>query len=203
MNAAIPPAFCASATTCSATVVLPDDSGPKISMMRPRGNPPTPSALSSEMEPVEIAETGTMASFDPSRTMEPLPNCFSICPSVRLSVRERSFSSMMGRPSGDSFSGEKLHCTVKNVTGAGCLWASLLDSGVDSRPVASAVLYDGIRVFRHANLQRVKAGCLGGWWLKAKQVIIMNLVRDALQAVIKASLGGEIDVLSAGERRKF
>ena len=31
MNAAMPPSFCASATTCSAMVVLPDDSGPKIS----------------------------------------------------------------------------------------------------------------------------------------------------------------------------
>ena len=31
MNAAMPPAFCASAMTCSATVVLPEDSGPKIS----------------------------------------------------------------------------------------------------------------------------------------------------------------------------
>ena len=42
MNAAMPPAFCASAITCSAMVVLPEDSGPKISLMRPRGNPPTP-----------------------------------------------------------------------------------------------------------------------------------------------------------------
>ena len=50
----MPPTFCASATTCSAMVVLPEDSGPKISEMRPRGNPPTPSAASTEMEPVEI-----------------------------------------------------------------------------------------------------------------------------------------------------
>ena len=41
--------------------------------------PPTPSAASSEIEPVEITATGTMASFDPSRRIEPLPNCFSIC----------------------------------------------------------------------------------------------------------------------------
>ena len=40
----MPPVFCASATTCSAIVVLPDDSGPKISKMRPRGKPPMPSA---------------------------------------------------------------------------------------------------------------------------------------------------------------
>ena len=41
MNAAAPPAFCACAITCSAMVVLPDDSGPKISITRPRGKPPT------------------------------------------------------------------------------------------------------------------------------------------------------------------
>ena len=34
---------------------MPDDSGPKISTMRPRGSPPIPSARSSESEPVEIA----------------------------------------------------------------------------------------------------------------------------------------------------
>ena len=46
-------------------VVLPEDSGPKISLMRPRGNPPTPERMSSEIDPVEITETGTMASFAP------------------------------------------------------------------------------------------------------------------------------------------
>src|ERR1700724_1516779 len=47
------------------------------------------------MEPEEMAATCTTASFDPSRTIEPFPNCFSIWPRVRLSVRARSFSSMM------------------------------------------------------------------------------------------------------------
>ena len=50
----MPPFFCASAMTCSASVVLPELSGPKISMMRPRGRPPMPSAISSPSEPVEI-----------------------------------------------------------------------------------------------------------------------------------------------------
>ena len=44
MNAAMPPARCASAMTCSASVVLPDDSGPKTSTTRPRGKPPMPMA---------------------------------------------------------------------------------------------------------------------------------------------------------------
>ena len=56
---ASPPSFCASAITCSAMVVLPDDSGPKTSTTRPRGMPPTPSAASIEIDPVEITETGT------------------------------------------------------------------------------------------------------------------------------------------------
>ena len=57
MKAAIPPLRCASAMTCWQTVVLPDDSGPKISLIRPRGMPPTPSARSSAMDPVGIEST--------------------------------------------------------------------------------------------------------------------------------------------------
>src|SRR5258708_19690442 len=73
----------ASAMTWSAMVVLPLDSGPKISTTRPRGKPPTPRARSKEMEPVDITAMGTMASLFPSRMMEPLPNCFSIFASAR------------------------------------------------------------------------------------------------------------------------
>ena len=35
-------------------VVLPDDSGPYISIIRPRGTPPIPSAISTVRAPVEI-----------------------------------------------------------------------------------------------------------------------------------------------------
>src|SRR5581483_10386116 len=75
-------------------VVLPEDSGPKTSMTRPRGKPPTPSAASKEIAPVEMTEIGTMASFDPRRMIDPLPNCFSICDSARSIAR--AFSSAMG-----------------------------------------------------------------------------------------------------------
>src|SRR5579862_353012 len=78
-------------------VVLPDDSGPKISMTRPRGNPPTPSAASKEMAPVGITAIGTMASFDPNRMIEPLPNCFSICENARSIALLRS-SAIMPAP---------------------------------------------------------------------------------------------------------
>src|SRR5579872_3739951 len=71
--------------------------------MRPRGNPPTPNALSREIEPVEITETGTMASFDPSRTMDPLPNCFSIWPNARSKARVRSRSSMWDCSPGEDY----------------------------------------------------------------------------------------------------
>ena len=67
MNAAVPPAFCACAITCSASVVFPEDSGPKISTTRPRGNPPTPKAASTEMEPLGITVTGSTLR-DPSRS---------------------------------------------------------------------------------------------------------------------------------------
>ena len=86
----MPPVFCASAITCSAIVVFPDDSGPKISTTRPRGNPPTPNAASNEMHPVGITEMGTIASFDPSRMIEPLPNCFSICDNASSIALPRS-----------------------------------------------------------------------------------------------------------------
>src|SRR5919198_976039 len=60
------------------SVVLPDDSGPKISTMRPRGKPPTPSARSSDSAPDGMADTLTAASSSPMRMIEPLPNWRSI-----------------------------------------------------------------------------------------------------------------------------
>ncbi len=78
MKPQTPPFFCASATQWSASVVLPDDSGPKISMTRPRGRPPTPSAMSSPSDPVEMVSISTGFSPLPSRMMEPLPKARSI-----------------------------------------------------------------------------------------------------------------------------
>ena len=52
MKAAMPPLRWAWATTCRASVVLPLDSGPKISTTRPRGMPWPPRAMSSERLPV-------------------------------------------------------------------------------------------------------------------------------------------------------
>ena len=77
MNAATPPRRCASAMTCWQTVVLPDDSGPKISVIRPRGMPPTPSARSSAIDPDGMMST-CCRSAEPSFMIEPRPNCFSI-----------------------------------------------------------------------------------------------------------------------------
>ena len=54
MKAATPPCFWALATQCRATVVLPLDSGPKISMTRPRGRPVPPRAMSRLSAPVEM-----------------------------------------------------------------------------------------------------------------------------------------------------
>src|SRR5690606_24369686 len=58
-NAATPPPRCASATTCKANVVLPPDSGPYTSTIRPRGTPPTPSARSTDNDPVLITPAPT------------------------------------------------------------------------------------------------------------------------------------------------
>src|SRR5215218_2940007 len=54
-------------------VVFPEDSGPKISTMRPRGTPPMPSARSSARAPVGIASTLTVP-LSPRRISEPSPN---------------------------------------------------------------------------------------------------------------------------------
>ena len=63
MKAAMPPAFWAWATTCNASVVLPLDSGPKISTIRPLGMPCPPRARSSDRLPVGIPSIwrGTLA----------------------------------------------------------------------------------------------------------------------------------------------
>jgi len=54
-------------------------------MTRPRGKPPTPSAMSSPSEPVEIDST-CMVSFEPNFITEPLPNARSICASAASSA---------------------------------------------------------------------------------------------------------------------
>ena len=63
---------------CRATVVLPLDSGPKISVMRPLGMPPMPRALSMDRMPRGMAGMSRSLGRSPSFMMEPLPNCFSI-----------------------------------------------------------------------------------------------------------------------------
>ena len=81
MKAAMPPARWAAATACSAIVVLPDDSGPNTSMIRPRGKPLPPRARSTERLPDEIPSIGACRSA-PRGMIEPSPNSFSICASV-------------------------------------------------------------------------------------------------------------------------
>ena len=77
MNAATPPIRWALATACSASVVLPLDSGPNSSMIRPRGSPLPPRARSSERAPVEIPST-SMWLPSPIFMIAPAPNVFSI-----------------------------------------------------------------------------------------------------------------------------
>src|SRR5450830_1018648 len=62
-----------------ATVVLPDDSGPNISITLPRGTPPTPNAISRAIAPLGITSMLILAEAAPSFIIEPFPNCRSIC----------------------------------------------------------------------------------------------------------------------------
>src|SRR5918997_554173 len=59
------------------SVVLPDDSGPNTSTMRPRGTPPTPSARSSDSAPVGTAATRTWAASSPIFMIDPAPKARS------------------------------------------------------------------------------------------------------------------------------
>src|SRR5438270_13454976 len=117
MKAQIPPFFWPSATVCSASVVLPEDSGPWISTPRPLGRPPTPSAISSPSEPEEMVSTSIERSFLPSFMTEPFPNCRSIWESAAdralvLSIEDpstirRAVADIGGAPyGGDSLGGQ-------------------------------------------------------------------------------------------------
>src|SRR4051794_10662808 len=92
MNAQMPPFFWASESRWYSSVVLPDDSGPNTSTIRPRGMPPTPSARSSDSAPVEMASTRTLASSSPMRMIEPLPNWRSIWESAPFRAASRAFA---------------------------------------------------------------------------------------------------------------
>src|ERR1044071_6669269 len=93
MYAAAPPCRCECATTCSASVVLPLDSGPKISVTRPRGMPPIPIAASRLIAPVGMTSTRTRGESAPIRMMAPFPQVFSICVMARLRAFLRSSES--------------------------------------------------------------------------------------------------------------
>ena len=62
---------------------------------RPRGRPPTPSAMSRPSEPVDIVSISTGFWSLPSRMIEPLPNARSIC----ASAASRAFVLSMDEPS--------------------------------------------------------------------------------------------------------
>ena len=48
-------------------------------MTRPLARPPTPRAMSKPRDPVDTTWISWAISASPSRMIEPLPNCFSIC----------------------------------------------------------------------------------------------------------------------------
>ena len=75
------------------SVVFPEDSGPKISTIRPRGTPPIPSARSSASAPVGIASTLTVP-LSPKRISEPSPKSRSICVTAASSAASFALASL-------------------------------------------------------------------------------------------------------------
>src|SRR5271163_806328 len=66
-------------------------------MIRPRGSPPMPSAMSRPKDPLDITSVSAAASRDPSFMIEPLPNARSICPSAASKARCLSIASLPKR----------------------------------------------------------------------------------------------------------
>src|SRR5262245_51152854 len=93
MNAHTPPWLWAWAMMWLTSVVFPEDSGPKISMMRPRGTPPIPSARSSASAPVGIDSTLTVP-LSPRRISEPWPKSRSICVTAASSAASLALASL-------------------------------------------------------------------------------------------------------------
>src|SRR4051812_28236242 len=82
--------------TWSIKVVLPEDSGPKISTTRPRGRPPTPRARSSDNAPVWM-DSMPIEVFSPIRMMDPFPNCLSMAATAISSAFSRSLLTVVLR----------------------------------------------------------------------------------------------------------
>ena len=80
-------------------------------MTRPRGRPPTPSAMSRPSDPVGIVSISTAFWFLPSRMIEPLPKARSICDSAASSALVLSTESL---PRGEDWVGSRRgsFCTV-------------------------------------------------------------------------------------------
>ncbi len=93
MKAQTPPRAWAWAMMWLTSVVLPEDSGPKISTIRPRGTPPMPSARSSARDPVGIASTLTVP-LSPRRISEPSPNSFLMPLTALSSAASLAFASL-------------------------------------------------------------------------------------------------------------
>src|SRR5438128_5947920 len=165
MKAAVPPAFWASAIVCNMSVVFPDDSGPKISMTRPRGSPPVPSARSSPSEPDGMTGTsGGGASVAPSFMMDPLPNCFSIWAIASSMARffssrsaiAFSFNCQVGSKATGLYSSAEGHFHQGRIDGAARTQLALDELHRGRRdPSHHAVLLDGEDRLQRARLHAI------------------------------------------------
>src|SRR5882757_5992071 len=103
MKAQTPPSAWASAMMWLIKVVFPEDSGPKISTIRPRGTPPIPSARSSASEPVGIEAT-LIVPLSPRRIREPAPKSRSIWVTAASRAASFALASFAVRPFRFTFS---------------------------------------------------------------------------------------------------
>src|ERR1700753_2698316 len=103
MKAQTPPRAWASAMMWLTSVVFPEDSGPKISTIRPRGTPPIPSARSRDSDPVGIEST-LIVPLSPRRISEPTPKSRSIWVTAASRAASLALPSFAVRPFKFTFS---------------------------------------------------------------------------------------------------
>ena len=61
----------------------------------------------------------------------------------------------------------------------------------------------GFGVVGDTDVDGMQTGGCGGWRLEAEQVVVVDVVRELVEALVEALLGGEVGVLATGENSEL